>query len=245
MKGSQSLILIAAVLAASLISTACQPKPKADNPSTTNKPGVTTPEPSLEPQDPATIPEKFKHDGFYYYGLNDGKELTYEFEFNGSKSKGTQKSVYVGMQNELPHFRIERSGALSSMGVDDVEVREDGVYLVSVREQALEKAALALPAQLEVGKTWTLEQNLTAGDGKSVSSTGTQKIVKQEQLKTPAGMFDTYVITLDGKMTMDGKTEPVSGKAWYSKEVGTVKLEVQSVDAEGKPLKYSITLISK
>ncbi len=246
MKGFTTGTLLTVMAIAILAIPACQPpKDKPADPAKQSTNTETATSAGLTPQDPATIPDKFKHAGFEYYGLADGSELTYEFLFNGTKSVGTQKSVYVGTQDGIPHFRIERSGALSSLGVDDVEVREDGIYLVGVREQQLEKAALALPADVEVGKSWTLEQSLRAGDGEPVSSTGTQKIVKEESITTPAGKFECVVITLDGKMTIKGKTEPVSGSAWYAKGIGTIKLDVNSVDPDGKPIKYGITLISK
>jgi len=200
------------------------------------------------PADPATIPDSLKQEAFDYYGLEALQEMTYDFDYNGNIRQGTQKATFLGMNDGKAEFKIERSDALQIMGTDKIEVREDGIYLTEVKQQPLEKAVIALPAKVEVGSSWPIDQKLRDGDGNDVLSKAVQKVVGQEKIKTPAGEFDCIVVTMQGTMTVqdDKKKEtPVSGKAWYAAGVGTVKLSIQSTGPDGKPVSYTITLAKK
>ncbi|QYK54526.1 MAG: hypothetical protein KF824_06395 [Fimbriimonadaceae bacterium] len=200
------------------------------------------------PADPATIPESLKHDAFHYYGLEATQEMTYDFDYNGSVRQGTQKATFLGMKDGKAEYKIERSDALQIMGTDKIEVAEDGIYLTEVKQQPLEKAVIALPAKVEVGASWPIDQKLRDGDGNDVLSKAVQKIVGQEKVKTPAGEFDCIVVTMEGTLTVQDekkKATPVTGKAWYAAGVGTVKLSITSTGPDGKPVSYTITLASK
>jgi hypothetical protein len=197
---------------------------------------------AAETEEIKPMPDNLKHEGYQYYGLDKAEELTYDFDNNGMVQQGTQKHTYKGMASGSPQYAIERSEALSILGVDTVEVKEDGIYLVSAREQKLEKPVLALPAKLEVGKTWQIDQKLKDVNGADVSTVATQKVEKAEKITVAGQSYDCIVISMSGKITTGGKTQDVTGKTWYSAGVGTVKLELNSKDPAGKPTKYVIAL---
>ena len=47
-----------------------------------------------------------------------------------------------------------------------IELREDGVYLVSMSMGNLNKEAFYMPMNVEVGDTWTTEIDVTSGRGR-------------------------------------------------------------------------------
>ncbi len=209
MRKLTSLIIFAAL---TLGLFACQPetegKQTPDKPATTGTTGTATPEPKQE------VPENLKHEGYQYYGLALADELTYDFDYNGSKRQGKQKQTYNGFTDGKPRFTIERAEALSNLGTDILEIREDGVYMVSSREQVLETPILALPAKMEIGKTWEVSQKLKDAQGNEVTLKASNKIEKQEKVTTPAGACDCLVVSMNGTLTVQGKTQKVSGKTW-------------------------------
>lgn len=216
----------------------------------------TPPKPPVENQggkvapaaDPSTIPDALKTEAFHYYGLEAPQEMTYDFDSNGNVRQGTQKAVFLGMKDGKAEFKIERSDALQIMGTERVEVSEEGVFLTEVKQQPLEKPVIALPAKIVVGSSWPIDQKLRDGEGNDVVSKAIQKVVGQEKIKTPAGEFDCIVISMEGTLTVqDDKkhSNPVSGKAWYAAGIGTVKLSIQSVGPDGKPVHFTITLAKK
>jgi hypothetical protein len=212
--------------------------------------GVTTPDKGSEtgttgttiPEAKQEVPENLKHEGYQYYGLEVKDEQTYDFDYNGSKRQGMQKETYLGLTDGKPRFSIERAEALSNLGTDVVEVREDGVYMISSREQALETPMLALPAKMEIGKSWDITEKLKDINGNEVTLKASNKIDGQEKITTPAGSFDCLVVSMSGTLVTQGKTQKVSGKTWYAAGTGTVKLTVSTTGADGKPSNYTITL---
>ena len=169
--------------------------------------------------------------------------MIYEFDLDGNKREGEQKQTYDGLVDGKPRFTIERADALSQLGTEVVEVREDGVYIVSSRSKQLEKPLLALPAKMEIGKTWDIDQKMEDPNGNSIEMKAASKIEGQEKLKTPAGEYDCILISMTGTLTAEGKTHKVSGKTWFAPGIGTVKLMVTSTPADGKkPSSYTITL---
>ncbi len=236
------------VLTISGLLIGCAPQaPKAADPvkDPSAKPGVTAQEPVA---DPSTIPAALKHEAFSYYGLENAGEVTYAFDFNGSIRHGTQKSTFLGMKDGKAQFKIERSDALISMGTDKIEVSEEGIHLIEVKEQALAQKVVALPAKIEIGATWPIDQKLMDSNGNDVLTKAVQKVVGQEKIKTEAGEFDCIVVTMEGTLTpQDGKNKatPVSGKAWYAAGVGPVKLAIKSTGPDGKPVSYTITITKK
>lgn len=223
--------------------------PPATKTNTPPKGNTENPEAQAVPAaDPSTIPDNLKHEAFHYYGLDAAQEMTYDFDYNGSIRQGTQKATFLGMKDGKAEFKIERTDALTIMGTDKIEVAEDGLYLTELKQQPLEKAVIALPAKVEIGASWPVDQKLLNTDGNDVLSKAVQKVVGQEKIKTPAGEFDCIVVTMEGTLTIQDekkKETPVSGKAWYAAGVGTVKLSIQSTGPDGKPVSYTITLAKK
>lgn len=237
MRKFTSIIIIAGIV---LGLAACQPKNNEiktpDEGTSTGTTGSTTPEVKQE------VPENLKHEGYQYYGLDVKEEQTYDFDLNGSKRQGMQKETYLGLTDGKPRFSIERAEALSNLGTDVVEVREDGVYMISSREQTLETPMLALPSKMEIGKTWEITEKLKDVNGDEVTLKASNKIDGQEKITTPAGTFDCLAVSMSGTLVTKGKTQKVSGKTWYAAGTGTVKLTVNTTGSDGKPTNYTISL---
>jgi len=237
MRRFTSLIIFAAL---TLGLFACNNSPKGVP--TPEKPGETGTTGTTEPAPKQEVPANLKHEGYQYYGLDVEAEQTYDFDYNGTKRQGMQKETYNGLTDGKPRFTIERAEALSNLGTDVVEVREDGVYMISSREQTLETPMLALPAKMEIGKTWEITEKLKDMNGNEVVLKASNKIQGQEKVTTPAGTFDCLIVSMTGTLVNQGKTQKVEGKTWYAAGTGTVKLTVSTNGADGKPSNYTITL---
>lgn len=235
MKNITYLLVLLAL--GSLLVAGC--KPKEANSSSS------TPENTLDPNsdkpqqeaDRSQIPDAFKHEGFAFYGMAQTKPSNWEINIEGQASKGTQEFVYVGEEDGGHKFKIVRTDGMSSLGTDVLLVKEDGIYIVETGGHEIEPA-LALPAKMETGKTWDTSYSLEQS-GKKVDINMTNKITGQETVKTPAGEFEATVVTVTGTSSINGTESKVSGKAYYVKDRGPVRLELHTIAADGT--EHSVT----
>jgi hypothetical protein len=107
---------------------------------------------------------------------------------------------------------------------ESYELRKDGVYAISVGASHFDPPALAMPATIEKGKTWSyttkaLEMTMNAA----------AKVAGIETVKVPLGEFKAWrietTITLRGQAGTTAKVEDVS---YYVEGIGVVKSETHS-----------------
>lgn len=232
---TQFLILSAALFAVTACNNGGDVKPvnKPDSQATTEDKG---------PDKETPIPDSLKHEGFKYYGLESEKENTYEVKLNNDTQTGGQKTTYLGMVDGKPRYQTDRSEGLAQLGTEIIEVREDGVYTVSAREQTLEAPMLGLPAKIETGKTWEIKEKLKDPNGNDVEVTATNKIEAPEKITVAGQTYDCIVISMKGKMTTQGKSQDVDGKTYFAAGIGTVKLTVNYTATDGTKNTYQIQL---
>lgn len=223
---------------------ACQPDAKPEPaPTDTGKETPANVEPAKP--DPSTIPATAKTDAFEYYGLGCTDTLTYSYENAGTKSEGGQTCEFTGLDGQNAKFLMSRTGGLSMLGSEELVASDKGVLLVGAQGQALKEPVVALPASLAPGTTW--ESTFTVKDpgGMDVVNTAKQKVEATETVKTPAGEFECIVVSMSGTLKTSDRSIPTSGKSWYAKGIGTVKLTVNSKDAAGKNVTFNVVLTSK
>lgn len=248
------LVLLVAIASLSLL-VGCQPK-ESDKPADeTETTGSTTsgenPEdpgdevPDEVKDDSADITAELKTNAFEYYGLDNKEPLTYTLEFNGSTEEGTQQVKYQGLVDGAPTYTIVRTGSLDQLGDETVAVKTDGVHLVKSSMGQLDSPSLALPADAAPGKKWTSTQSITSATGDQTKFTMNYEVAGEESVQTDAGEFDCIVVKSTGTLQQGEVNTTFSGTVWHSKSVGTVKLTLDTTDANGDPAKAVITLIKK
>lgn len=223
----------------------CQPAAPANPTATTTGSAGTTGSASEVKPDLSTVAADLKHDGYKYYGLGYQGTLTYEYDRNGIKSEGQQTVEFAGMDGDAAKFKFTRSGALSQIGDETVVSKKDGVYSIEAQGHKLDPIVLAMPAEVPAGKTWEANQKLTDPTGNPVETATKQTIGKIEKVKTAAGEFDCVMLTMAGTIKTGGKTVPFNAQAWYSADVGTVKLKISGKNSKGEPDVTTITLAKK
>lgn len=205
--------------------------------------GTTGTDPAAEPQ-VSEISDDVKTDAFRYLGLDVTTEQSYTFSQlpNQAPQEGTQRVIYKGMQDGSPTFTIERTGALATLGNEDVAAKADGVYTLTSQLGKLAKPILTLPAKLDVGATWESNYELAGADGNPIKFASTSKVERQEKVKVPAGEYDTILVTMTATVQMGAQKANVTGKSWYAAGVGTVKLQLNGKSGDGKPISALIEL---
>lgn len=219
-----------AVAYAALLVAGCNNPPAASSEAKGSGTSAATPATPPTPK----VPDALKTDGYYYYGLDNTKPLTYSMTLNGAKpADGVQTVQLTGVDKEA-NFTLSRTGSLVNLGDEELVVKPDGVYLVRSMWGPVEPAMMAFPDKATEGKTWKTSNTMKGSDDRSYKMDLTYTIGKVEKVKVQAGEFDALKVTSAGTLTMDGKSYPLTAEGWYSKQVGTVKLELKSKDEGGK-----------
>lgn len=197
---------------------------------------------------PKEVAAALKHEAYEWMGFNRLEPFTYELtKMEGAApTEGSQTLAYIGGDEKAGKFQYSRTGALEQLGDEEFEVRPDGIYLISMPPNKLEKPALMMPAKLNVGASWPCQFDFTSADGKKFSFKLTNKAERIEKVKAKAGEFDALLISATGNIsiTHEGKTQvnDVNTKTWYVKGLGQVKMSLE-VKVDGLNNKFSVELI--
>ena len=249
MKNSTQLCLVAGVLGIFLSLYGCNPpaSPIA-NPSvkSDSTPGTGTTGTGSEKANtpvPSPIPTQLQHDAFMYNGFNKTTQLSYLFsQYQGDTPKtGFQTSVVKSVAPSLATYSVKRSGSFDLVGDEELEVRPDGVYLVSSDQGSPSKPVRLMPATVRIGTVWDYDYILTKGDVK-MSFKGKARAEKEVKLKVTAGEFETLMVSETAAIDKGGTKGTVSSKTWYAKGIGVVQMKTELKDSNGKIVTSSIEL---
>jgi hypothetical protein len=195
---------------------------------------------TTEPK-PLVVPDSLKNAAYDYYGLGNDKLMTYTVKLKNAhlESEGTQLVQLDKVEEGSATFVIHRTGELNQVGIDTVLLDEKGVTVISTSRGEIDKPALEMPADIQVGSEWTYDLTWSLG-GKKLVATTKNTVVGTEAIETPAGKFDCLVVRLDltGDVTgasakeENGRFTSKSTMYW-AKGVGLVKLEATSRQPSG------------
>jgi hypothetical protein len=193
---------------------------------------------------PKSVPESLKHEAFLYFGLGNTGPVKYTFvRVEGDKPEaGTQSVELKAVGDGSADYVIRRDGALSALGVEDVQVRADGVYLVSSTLGTPEKPVLVMPSKLEPGSTWGGDHTLKSPDGSEVKYSGKSKFERKETLTVAGKSYETVLVSESAELELAGSKRSVSGKTWFASGVGVVRMRLEVKSADGKLVKSSIEI---
>ncbi len=231
MKTSPLTLLLAVALFGA--AAGCQPgttamDPKTDGAKAGKEPGATgTPE--APKPDVSAIPASLRHDGLAYSGLDRSGPLNYLFaRVAGEKPEPGAYSVkFEGVEGAVAKFSTTRDGSLAALGSEQIEVREDGVYLTGSSVGTPKSPVKMLPAKLEVGTVWDDTYEMTDQAGTAVKYSGKSKVEKAETLTIGGKSFETLLVTQGAEMVRGSDTSKVASKTWYAKGYGAVRVRIE------------------
>ena len=164
-----------------------------------------------------------------YHPLNKGARWTYKV--------GEQEVVVLvaGTErfNDEDCVRVETRGGDVFTTDELFAVRADGLYRVQARRSGIVPPVKVLPNPVKAGDTWAVNSKLD----NQTAIKGTFAVKSdREQVKVPAGAFDTVLV--------EGRDIDVAGvkmtmRIWFAKNVGIVKQEVQIQANEAVVLELS------
>jgi hypothetical protein len=230
-----------------LLLLGCSGKKTTEPTTTTTTGGATTG--TTTGEEAVTLPDSLKNSAYDYKGLGNDSLRTYTATFPKQPTEdGTETVRLEKVEDGKATFIIERTGALSSLGTETVELSTKGVTTVAASSGVV-TPMLELPADLHVGSSWTDKFESTQA-GTTVKATVNLKAVREEKLKVPAGEFDCIVIENVMDATVTGGTADVNGTAkttitaYYAKGIGIVKLVGKTVRSNGSTENLLIELKS-
>lgn len=204
-----------------------------DAPSTDGASGTSTAPPPAE----LKVPDTLRHDGMEYYGLEEpGTHPMIERRTEAGKTTtmvGEMATKLTKVEGDVATYELTFGGGLNGLGSTIIELRKDGVYLVSNSTFTNEKPTLDLPSTCKVGESWKVDMKGTMADQK-VAGNSTYKIARTEKVRVPGGEFDALVVESLGTFTLNGTKFPLKATGWYVKGKGMVKQEAVATQAGQK-----------
>lgn len=241
------LPILPALLALAFLSVGCtKPEDGKDKPGTTTgstNAGEDGGDAVVKKSDAEDVGEELRHDAYQYYGLGNNKTLVYTLKLQDVEEEGEQEVAYQGLIDGVPTYKILRTGALSDLGDETLQLSEEGVKLSETSIGEVAEPSLALPAKIAVGDTWEDTQTITQRDGKDLVMKSSYKVEKEEKLTTDAGEFDTIYISSNGTITYDGSTRTFTGRINYAKGIGPVKLVIDAQTGENNETSSTVVTL--
>lgn len=187
--------------------------------------------------------KKDKQDGKLVYSVTkvidtpDGKKASIDFMMYDKKGR----LIEIG-ENNSTEFSVQCNGDKTMIDIESMMLGNPMLSSYEGMEITMEGNEIMFPNQLKAGQT------LPDADLKVTINTGVmninmssriynRKVESREQITTPAGTFDTYVISYDTEFKM-GATRQSGGKQWIAKDVGMVKEE--HYNKKGKLTSYTV-----
>lgn len=165
--------------------------------------------------------KKERHSMTTEYNVESANSSGIQMNFNLWDKRGehiTGGKLVLGCENRTTFLAPE------SIMTDLLSQYEDMEYTVTTTDR------LAIPNNLEIGQTLpdasasiSLNAQILAIDFDIVLSN--RKVVRREQIETPAGTFDCYVITYNNEMRGRVASRNYQCTDWIAEGIGMVKQE--------------------
>lgn len=248
--------IVAGVCLGALLVAGCQPKQEPASargaeqasPESSEGGGSVDAAQAAAPARPALplskLPAAAPVESLEYLGLKREEPLKMEVEAEGQPTmSGTVVSRLIEVEGDKSVFEVERSGSLLGAGTETLEARSDGVYTIAVGGNPVNPAHMALPARIEVGRSWRTNSSFEMPTGQKVTDESTYRIAAREKVKTKLGEFDAVRVDGSGTTTIDGQRLEVQMRAWYVRGMGAVKIEVTSKGADGQSVRVTMQAV--
>lgn len=180
------------------------------------------------------VADSLKHQGYDYYGLSAAGEQKFLMTAvkGETPQEGSQHAIVSETGSDKAKISVERTGALASLGDEQLEVDAQGVYLVGSSLGTLGDRILLMPAKVEIGTSWPVKYELTLPAGTKITFDGSSKAEKRETITTPGGTFDAILITNKAKMRQGEEVIDVTTQSWHASGIGAVRLMMSGKSKE-------------
>ena len=174
-----------------------------------------------------------------YCCITKGAILTYNSYDGKGRDGGTTTNIYkdVTVISDLDYdITIETMvnvGGMASSAETTMEVR-NGSAMISLNNGSMtvtttDPDLLRIPNELSVGMKLPLGDMTVDVNGFKVTSNITEnEVVAQEEITTPAGTFDCFVVQQTSSSRVMGIKNETTSKIWYARGIGQVKQESYS-----------------
>jgi hypothetical protein len=189
---------------------------------------------------PLGIPKPLVNDGLKLLGYPFDKQVEYKVQGFPAPGETSDQEAIPSFDKDKNVLTMSYSGAVT-MPSEAYELREDGIYGVSLGGNAIEPPMKALPGKVNIGDSWPNKGKIQQG---GVTLDLVVKVVAREKVKVPAGEFDATVLSETGTITGSGVQLKVVGKGWYVDGIGAVKRTVSQTDKAGKTSNFTIEAVA-
>ena len=186
-----------------------------------------------------------------YYCLRQGAELIYRSTDPKGRETGTTTVVIKAVTGSDGNYELVQTTEISLGKLDlgkpvavSASIKDNNIPVAILNGFAYEFTEIgpSIPSTLSVGQELecgTIEWEVMGM--KSSHTVTSHKVVAQEEITTPAGTYDCFVVEQKYSMKSGfAKSEGVN-KVWYAKGIGAVKTE--NYDKKGKKLVVSQQLV--
>ncbi len=186
-----------------------------------------------------------------YYCLRQGAELIYRSTDPKGRETGTTTVVIKAVTGSDGNYELVQTTEISLGKLDlgkpvtvSASIKDNNIPVAILNGFAYEFTEIgpSIPSTLSVGQELecgTIEWEVMGM--KSSHTVTSHKVVAQEEITTPAGTYDCFVVEQKYSMKSGfAKSEGVN-KVWYAKGTGAVKTE--NYDKKGKKLVVSQQLV--
>ena len=167
---------------------------------------------------------------------NEGKTATIEFDLYDKKGKQVEMT-----EEMVRNFDVRCDGEMTYIDMESMMATNPALSGYQEMEVTMEGESLMIPNNISVGESLPDAMLVTKINMGVMNMTmnmniNNREVVAREKLTTPAGTFDTYIITYDSEFKM-GVSKKSSGKQWIAENVGMVKEE--HYNDNGKLISYT------
>lgn len=186
--------------------------------------------------------KKGKTDGKIVYKVadvnnsSDGKTATIHFDLYDKKGKQVEMTEEI-----VRSFDVRCDGEMTYIDMESMMASNPALSGYQEMKVTMEGESLMIPNNISVGTDLPDAQLTTKIDMGAMNmnmnmNINNRKVVGEEKITTPAGSFDTYVITYDTEFKM-GVSKKSSAKQWIAENIGMVKEE--HYNKNGKLISYT------
>lgn len=231
------------LLGLAFVIAGCQRQAPAE-PEADQQPGAAAADQPAPAETVLVLPEELRHEAALWHGLDQIRPKTYWFsmENGGREGMGSQVAEINLIEGGVAQLSITRTGALADIGNEEVEVRPDGIWLVSTTLGTLDKPAKSMPANPAVGETWSNEYVLTATGGQKLQGRSNFRVARQEEVTTRAGTFQALLVVEEGTITVNDQRSTTRARSWYAKGHGMVKLIAEVTTPDQPKTTFTVEL---
>ena len=190
----------------------------------------------------SSVPADLQTEAYHYYGLDraEPEKLVLKRK-DQPDSTGTQYVRLTKVGDMVATFEATRTGDLSLLGSETLELRKDGIYGVAMSTGTISRPSMELPSNPTPGRIWPADEEVSTGTDK-LSIKGTYKVLGTEKVHTVAGDLDALHVHMDAQFKSGSQQGTMKEDAWYVKGYGAVKLSIVQKPKSGAEQTMSVEL---